>query len=176
MTPAQRSAFGQRLVLFPQGQPDSQEHRDRCAELVFWCGGDVDRFIDSPTETLDAFASYLGRIKGVPGDQVLVALTRTSPLALTVVDTRRRLEAWLPILRAARWIVYLDRSFDPFFEATATRYGHLSGSLAEAPVWVGPGDTPFLVLDSDLRDRRAVDESLDELDGLILGRSGTWVR
>ncbi len=174
MFPVPRSAFGQRLVLFPQGQPELQPHRDRCAELAFWCGGDVDRFIDSPTDTVEAFASYVARVRDAPGDQTLVVLTHTTPLALAVVDVRRRLEVRLPTLRAARWVVYLDQALDPFFEATAIRYGHLTAPLEAAPVWVGPDRSPYLVLDSELQDRKAVDASLDELDGLILGRSGTW--
>lgn len=166
--------FEQRVVLFPQGQLGSAAQRDRCAQLLLWCGGDVGRVIDAPVASVDGFAEYVGRIKGIREgmEQVLVVLTRTNPLALTVVDSRRRMEGRLPVLRTARWVIYVDLEQDPFFEATALRLGHLTGELWEAPLWVGPQDMPFLVLSPKVRDRQRVCEGLEELDEAILSKSG----
>lgn len=169
-------ASERRLVLFPQGQPEVKEHRDRCAEFAFWCGGDVGRFIDAPIQSIDAFAEYLRRIRGVRGEQTLVVLTCTNPLALAVVTLRRRLENHFPELRAARWMIYLDCERDPFFEAMALRSGHLTGELAEAPIWVGPQDSPYVVMWSEIRNRRVVEASIEQLDDLVLAASGEWPR
>jgi hypothetical protein len=165
--------FEQRVVLFPQGQV-SAEQRDRCARLLLWCGGDVARVIDSPISSVEGFAEYLGRIKGIREgtEQVLVVLTRTNPLALTVVDARRRMEGRLSVLRTSRWVIYVDPEQDPFFEAMALRHGHLTGELWEAPLWVGPQDMPFLVLSPAVRERRQVCEGLEALDEAILSKSG----
>jgi len=167
-------AFDRRLVLYPQGQASRAEHRARCSELVLWCGGDIGRVIDSPSASVNAFASYILRIKGIREgtEQVMVVLTSTNPLALTVVDLRRRLETQIPSLRTARWLIYLDPESDPFFEASAIRLGHLTGPLDEAPVWLGPQDSPFLVLSTRLRNRRFVCQGLEELDESILMRFG----
>jgi hypothetical protein len=167
-------AFDRRLVLFPQGQLAGEEQRSRCDELILWCGGDVGRVIDAPVDTVDAFASFLQRIRGVRdgSEQVMVVLTNTNPLALTVVDLRRRLEARLPSLRTARWMIYVDPESDPFFESSALRLGHLTGPMQEAPLWIGPQDSPYLVLGARVRDRRFVCQALDELDESILLRSG----
>lgn len=166
--------FEQRVVLFPQGQLGRDEQRDRCLQLLLWCGGDVGRVIDAPISSVDGFAEYVGRIKGIREgtEQVLVVLTRTNPLALTVVDSRRRMEGRLSALRTARWVIYVDPSQDPFFETMALRHGHLTGELREAPLWVGPQDMPFLVLSPEVRDRRRVCEGLEELDEAILSKSG----
>jgi hypothetical protein len=102
----------------------------------------------------------------------MVVLTNTNPLALTVVDLRRRLEARLPSLRTARWMIYVDPESDPFFESSALRLGHLTGPMQEAPLWIGPQDSPYLVLGARVRDRRFVCQALDELDESILLRSG----
>lgn len=167
-------AFDRRLVLFPQGQLVDEEHRDRCVRFALWCGGDVGRVIDSPVSSLEMFTNYLSRIRGLEDgtEPALVVLTRTNPLALTVVDLRRRLESRLPALRTARWMIYLDPDSDPFFGTMALRLGHLTGELSEAPIWIGPQDSPFLVLSSTMRNRDLVCASLDELDEAILAASG----
>jgi hypothetical protein len=169
-------AVERRLTLFPHGQVLEPDHRDRCAELALWCGADLERFIDAPVLSADAFARYVGRIAAVRRTQALVVLTKTNPLALMVVESRRRLERLLPELRMSRWMIYLDRKSDPFFMATATRLGHLTGQIDEAPIWVGPGDAPYLVLDSEMRDREFVRQAIAELDTLILAESGEWPR
>lgn len=134
----------------------------------------MERVIDAPISTVEGFAEYLGRIKGIREgtEQVMVVLTRTNPLALTVVDSRRRMEARLPVLRTSRWIIYIDPEQDPFFETMASRHGHLTGELREAPLWVGPQDMTYLVLSPAVRERRQVCEGLAELDEAILGKSG----
>lgn len=169
-------ASERRLVLFPQGQPAAGPHRDRCAELAFWCGGDVGRFLDSPTQTIDAFARYLRRMRGVQGAQTLVVLISTAPLALAVVDLRRRLQGLFPELRTARWMIYWDPELDPFFPSMALKFGHLSGELAEAPIWIGPEDLPYVVMMPTLCNRGVVEAAMEELDTLILAASGEWPR
>lgn len=176
VTPAFSIAAERRLTLFPQGQLLEPEHRDRCAELALWCGGDVERFIDAPVVSVDAFARYVGRIAAIRKTQALVVLTKTNPLALTIVEPRRRLERLLPELRTSRWIIYLDQKADPFFLTMATRLGHLTGGINEAPIWVGPGDAPYLVIDSEVRDHELIRQAVSELDELILAASGEWPR
>jgi len=166
---AASNAFERRLVLFPQGQPENAEDRCYCAQFAFWCGGDVSRFIDAPTDSVEKFASHVSRITAIYGDQTLIVLTRTNPLA-DIVNLRSRLEARIPKVRGARWIIYLDTNTDPLFESTAMRLGHLTGKLSDAPVWIGPHDTHYLVVESRTVERSLVHESLLELDQLIRNR------
>ncbi len=174
MTVALPIAFDKRLTLFPQGQPSEPDRRDRCAELALWCGGDIGRVIDDPVASLDGFGAYLERIRGLREgtEAALVVLTQTNPLALTVVDLRRRLEGRIPSLRTARWMIFLDPREDPFFATMALRLGHLTADLEEAPIWIGPQDSPFLVLSPNIHNRKLVCASLEELDEAILSKSG----
>jgi hypothetical protein len=166
---AASNTFERRLVLFPQGQPEDAEDRCYCAQYAFWCGGDVSRFIDAPTDSIEKFASHVGRISAIYGDQTLVVLTRTCPLA-EIVNLRSRLEASIPKLRGARWLIYLDTNADPLFERMAMRLGHLTGKLSDAPVWFGPHDTHYLVVESRTSERQVVHESLLELDQMVRSR------
>lgn len=174
MTFALSLAFERRLTLFPQGQPSQGEPRDRCAQCCLWCGGDIARVLDAPIATLDVYASYLQRIKGLLDgtEPALVVLTQTNPLALTVVDVRRRLENRIPALRTSRWVIYWDPDSDPFFGTMASRSGHLTGEPDEAPLWIGPSSSPFLVLMPSLRSRDLVRAGLAKLDEAILAASG----
>jgi len=106
-------------------------------------------------------------------------LTRTNPLALTVIDLRRRLETSVPALQRAAWNVFLDVALDPFFLPEATQLGHLADDLIEAPVWFGPEGSPYLVLATRLHDRETVELKLREFDRAMLsrtGRSDSWAK
>ena len=168
-----RVKVDRRLVLYPYGPPDDDRNRERCAQLVLWCGGTVDRTLDNADQAMDRYISYLSRIRGLRDatENALVVLTRTIPLPLTVVELRARMEGAIPALRSARWVLYVDDERDPFFEKNALQLGHLTGALSEAPLWVGPRGCPFLVLSPLVRDRSAVDLALDELDELVAGTS-----
>lgn len=163
--PSPKRRAERRLVLFPHGQPDSLHHRSLCSEYVIRCGGDLARVIDAPSDAVDRFAAYVSRIRGLRegAEQALVVMTRTNPLALTIIDGRKRLEAVVPALRRALWVIYVDPEQDPFFLSTAERYGTLGGALDAAPIWVGPGPARFLVLSSQVRDGDLVSARADEL-------------
>ena len=75
----------------------------------------------------------------------------------------------------ARWLLYVEPDSAPFFQTEASRLGHLTGDLDEAPLWIGPQDSPYLVLSSRLKERDLVCSSLDELDESILAASGERV-
>jgi len=115
-------------------------------------------------------------MRGVQGAQTLVVLISTAPLALAVVDLRRRLQGLFPELRTARWMIYWDPELDPFFPSMALKFGHLSGELAEAPIWIGPEDLPYVVMMPTLCNRGVVEAAMEELDTLILAASGEWPR
>lgn len=114
---------------------------------------------------MDRYASYVARIRGLRegSEQALVVLTRTNPLALTIIDGRKRLEAVVPALRRALWAIYVDPEEDPFFLSTAERYGTFGGALDSAPVWVGPGPARFLVLSPLVGGADLVDARVQEL-------------
>ncbi len=156
--PSVRARVERRLVLFPHGQPEAPRHRTLCSEFAMRCGGDLARVIDAPSDTVERFAAYVSRIRGLRegAEQALVVMTRTNPLALTVIDGRKRLEAAVPSLRWALWAIYVDLEQDPFFLSTAERYGTLGGALDAAPIWVGPGPARFMVLSSDVGDGELV--------------------
>jgi len=164
-TPSAKPRTERKLVLFPHGQPESIKHRTLCSEYVLRCGGDLSRVIDAPSDSVERFASYVSRIRGLRegAEAALVVLTRTNPLALTVIDGRKRLEAAVPTLRRALWAIYIDPDEDPFFLSTAERYGTLGGAMDTAPIWVGPGPSRFLVMSSLVRQGDLITERAQEL-------------
>lgn len=135
-----------RLVLFPQG-PARYEHRDACSALVVALGGDLRRIIDGPFPTLDRFVLHLARARVVSASEPpLIVLTRTLPLSLSVVSTRRHLERLIPELSDARWTIFVDVEADRFFEQSACALGLLDRPFDEAPTWHGPSGQSFVVL------------------------------
>jgi len=153
------------MVLFPHGQTDSLRHRSLCSEYALRCGGDLARVIDAPSDTVDRFASYVSRIRGLRdgSERALVIMTRTNPLALTVIEARKRLESMVPSLRRALWVIYVDPDVDPFFLSTVERHGTLGGPLEAAPIWVGPGPMRFLVVSPQVRDADVVSERVAQI-------------
>jgi hypothetical protein len=104
-------------------------------------------------DTLDRFIAYLSRIRDFNAGHVepLVVLTKTNPLPLAILHTRRRLERALPALHHARWMIYLRPEEDPFFDSSAA-LGWLVGELHTAPVWVGPNMERFVVISKQVDD------------------------
>ena len=167
-----------RLVLFPHGQPAALPHRNRCLELLLRAGGDLGRIIDAPAGRIEQFATYCSRIRGIREgtEQVMVVLTRTNPLALTVLDTRSRLEAKLPMLRHALWVIFFSPEDDPFFMASAERLGQVHGKLAGAPFWEGPRGRRFLVLSPMVKDERVIGDRVRQWDLSDLSETGErWI-
>lgn len=118
------------------------------------CGGDLDRIIDGPAASIDGFGRHVARLSIVrtARELPLVVLTRTNPLAMNLVGARRALEAAVPSLARALWLVFFDPTHDPFFVDTARRLGHLDGDVGGAPLWSGPDGFRFLVLGPQVAD------------------------
>lgn len=154
------------MVLFPFGQPEARTHRSRCTDFAIRCGGDLSRIIDAPNDTIEQFGAYLWRIRGLRegAEHALVVVARGKPLALIASDARRQLESWVPALRQAVWMMYLDPEDEPHFLSTAERFGRLSGPLDTAPIWVGPGLTRFIVASPLVTNLHRVADRITEID------------
>ncbi|MBI5536396.1 MAG: hypothetical protein HY898_26985 [Deltaproteobacteria bacterium] len=142
-----------RIVLFPYGQPATDRHRDRCAEIFLSLGGDIHRVIDGPFASLDRFVAYVRRIPVIhDGTECpIVMLTNTNPLALMVVNARRKLERSVPGLERATWVLCIDKEADPFFAHIAASVGTFEKNRAGEIVWHGPEGTAYLVVTVDGR-------------------------
>ncbi len=161
-----------RFLLFPQGLPPMGEGRDGCLELAHRAGGDLERVIDAPSRSIEAFAHHLGRMRLVleARERALVVLWHTNPLGLTVLHTRRSFNNLVGALASALWAVYLDPAEDPFFLEAAAELGTLDVPLDEAPIWTASDSERFLILspaigrDIDLMSRvRCLDQG-EELE------------
>lgn len=127
-------------------------------------GGDVQRVIDGPFATIDRFTRYISRITAIAeGARPIVVLTRTIPLAMTVLNARRKIESALPAMEEATWAIFVDPAEDPFFEAAARKIGSLSDTFAKAPIWYGPSEENFLILSPQVDDPRLVRDREEEL-------------
>lgn len=134
-----------RVVLFPYGQPPKAAHRDACAEFLLRAGGDLSRLIDGPFRNIETFCGYVRRIDGVADGSrpPIIVVTRTNPLALSVVHARRKIEAAIEALRAATWVLFVDPHEDPFFGDNARRIGNLQEAAGR---WQGPEGTDYVIL------------------------------
>lgn len=136
----------------------------------------MQRVIDGPFPTIDRFVRHVSRIPAIrAGIRPIVVLTRTIPLAMTVLNARERIEAGLPQLRHATWAIFFDAAEDPFFEAAVRKFGDLQGQLHEAPIWVGPGQARFVILSPEVKDPGLVRKRSQELDAILAGNE-PWKR
>lgn len=135
-----------RIVLFPHGQSARPDLREHCASFFIRHGGDVARVIDGPFENVRQCMDRVQRIaaiaKGV--ERPIIIFTQSNPLAL-VLSARRTMEGGVPGLRAATWVILVDRAEDPFFERNARNLGTLGQSGAE-DTFAGPDGASFLIL------------------------------
>ncbi len=150
------------LALVPYGWPPG----DVAQATLLACGGDVERVIDRPADDLARFIAHVGRLPAVRDEAAhepaIVFLTRTSPIPLTVVSARRTLEAKLPSLRRAAWVLFVRAEDDPFFEQGAEQLGLLSAAMTDSPIWIGPDATAYLVT-TEKSDLSLLPERMTEL-------------
>lgn len=143
-----------RLTICPQGLPADPTVREACVAVLLRAGADAQRIIEGDGWPLDRFAAHLGRLQalrgagGAVGSAPLVVLTRTNPVALAVLQTRRQIEESVPELERAAWLVFHDPALDPFFESSVAGIGTLEEGVdwASAPVWSAPHGYRFLIV------------------------------
>ncbi len=137
-----------RIIICPHGLPCRLEAREHCSRLVLRCGGDLERVIEGVSGALERFLTHVSRIRAVAADgpRPLVLLTRTNPLGLAILQTRRAMEDAVPALADADWTIFVDECDDPFFMEAAGRLGTMVGDAASAPLWFAPHHQRFLVL------------------------------
>ncbi len=167
------------LLLCPFGQPTAPGLREYWETQLRGLGADFSRVIDGPTTSVQHFAKHLGRVAVLrnPRTRVIVALSRTQPLAISLLGSRRTLAGAAPALAQASWVVFLDPRQDSTFEAAARQLGELDGSLEDAPVWTSPSSERFLILSPRVSDvgglpaRLAVLQYGEEPDTAIIPRT-----
>ncbi|MBE7480972.1 MAG: hypothetical protein HS104_13445 [Polyangiaceae bacterium] len=138
-----------RLTLCPQGLPAAPAAREACMAVLLRAGADAQRVIDGEGWSIERFAAHVARLKVLRGQysSPLVVLTRTNPLALAVLQTRRVLEDAVPELERAPWLVYHDPAVDPFFESAVAGLGSVEDvDWPLAPIWYAPHAQRFLIL------------------------------
>lgn len=141
------SRLSQKLVLYPQGYPESTNARALCAELVHHCGGDSQRTFDMKRSTPEQTLDHAARIRAFQdaGRGALCVLHRTRDLD-GLVQLRAAFEARVPLASTAVWAIYWDPNQDPDFLARAQEQGVLIGDLAEGAIFRHASGLEFLVL------------------------------
>ena len=154
------------LVLLPYGLPSEDAERERCLALLLALGADIARMIDCFGGDLERFTAHAARLSVLrsPGQTPpIVVLTRTAPLALTVVACRRTLESAVPALALATWVIWQSAEEDPFFEPAARESGVLTGSLDVAPIWASNARSAYLVVSRSVRDLSVLPQRIEQL-------------
>lgn len=116
--------------------------------VVLRAGADTRRLIEGDGWPLERFAAHVARLQALRGVAAgpLVVLTRTNPIALAVLQTRRVLEEAVPELERAVWIVFHDPALDPFFETAVAGLGSVEDvAWSMAPIWYAPHGQRFLI-------------------------------
>lgn len=134
-----------RVIVLPQGPPADAGAREACLALLLRAGGDLQRVVEGVDPGSERAVRVLARLPGIgsSGAAPLVALTRCNPIALAVVQARLALEARVPALARAAWLLFVHD--DPFFADAAAHLGALDRPLPELPIWTCEAGA-FLVL------------------------------
>lgn len=121
---------------------------ERCTDLLLRCGADLQRITEGRDWTVERFTNHIRRMPAVAGNGIapLVLLTRTNPLALAVLQTRRVLEEAVPGLARASWIIFHDEQDDPFFVGAASELGSFDVAYEHGPIWTTSSEQRFLIL------------------------------
>jgi hypothetical protein len=150
-----------RVVIAPQGMPAESSGRERCSELLLRCGADLSRIIEGPRPTPGQFAEYVAGIRDVRDAMApaLILLTRISP-ARNLVEIRDALEARVPSLTNAPWLLFADPLVEPDCIDGLRALGKLEGAIWDAPTWTDEDGGRYLVLSPHLR--KTVELTLSE--------------
>ena len=149
-----------KLTLLPYGPPPSTpESQEKCRGLLLYCDADLDRIHDkvwrSPAryslppgvkrrefDQLESFLDFARRLTALrsPLLSAMVVLTQTCPIHRMVIQARQRIEAELPTLARALWVIYAD----PYLDASPRRQ-HLGPETGPfRPPRCGAGGCPDL--------------------------------
>ncbi|NRA32957.1 MAG: hypothetical protein HRU17_06405 [Polyangiaceae bacterium] len=151
-------------ILLPQGVPKVAASWRLLSELLVSCGGDAERVIDEPNDSVDGYLDHLARMPFAKSDRESSLVVFTDVLPLTeVVKIRAKMVSRFPRWKDTLWFLYVEPMIDQEFAIAAKGLGSLTGDLAEAPIWTSGSDERFLVLSAGSKVRDAVPARLDEL-------------
>ena len=137
-----------RVVFSPYGPPQHSETAERYSGALLQCGADLQRIFDDPRGSVAAYAQHVCAIRALANRELsaLVVLTRCVPVLESVVGARRVLEAKIPALENAAWLIYCDPLREPSSFTALSQGGTLEDDLERAPIWKGPDGLRYLVL------------------------------
>ena len=140
-----------RIVLCPQGLPQNADARERALGLLLACGADLGRIVENGKRSVELFADHVAAIRNVRdgSEPVLVVLSRVTP-ARELAEIRRVLEARIPALETAPWVLVADPETEPTAIEELSAIGRLDGAIWDAPRWRGPDGLRYLVLSPHL--------------------------
>lgn len=148
-----------RIVLFPHGPAQTPKAQQILTGLLIACGTDHARFIDARfpathTETgPERYMRYIGRSHLNSSDlsQAMIVLTKTNPLVMAIMQTRRQMIKSFPVLRTGLWIIFADHEENPFLLSNLDdlRLGTLDDIQSPAPIWRDTYDLEYLVIPRD---------------------------
>jgi hypothetical protein len=108
--------------------------------------------IEGPRPKPSQFADFVATIRDVRDALApsLVLLTRLTPIK-GLVELRTALEARVPALASAPWVLYADPLVEPDCIDGLRATGQLVGTLWDAPRWTDEDGGHYLVLSPHLR-------------------------
>ena len=155
-------------ILLPQGVPTVAASWRLLSELLVSCGGDIERVIDEPNDSVDGYLDHLARMPFAKSDRESSLVVFTDVLPLTeVVKIRSKMASRFPQWKDTLWFLYVEPMIDQEFAIAAKGLGSLTGDLAEAPIWTSSSGERFLVLSAGSKVRAALSGRLDELSRVV---------
>lgn len=137
------------IVLLPNGQPAAENERKALEALVFHCGGDLRRIIDSPSGSIDRFVRHIERINDLRRSNLpaIVVITDVLRVELTLLRARDQMCAAIPELKNALWCIFAGTECLPRLFTTLREFSRMEAEDGnESRLCITSSGDTFLIL------------------------------
>jgi hypothetical protein len=128
--------------LLPQGWPEEDSEREALTRVLLAAGADIERLLDEPTNSPDAFVRHATRMPFLRYGREcpMVAFAPRNNDADELLAFRSMLLSAVGSLRETTWLVYLSTEVRSSFQRAAIHYGDLYDARGGLLTWhVPPG-------------------------------------
>ncbi len=157
------------VVIYPQGQPESEDARDNLAKILISCGADPMRHIDHTYSSLDEaraferYAKYVRYLDDQTLTNAIVLLHKTESVPYGILQPRQKLVGAIPQLKTALWCIYIDPERDPLVISNLQNVGEVFGLRGQEQVFVDYRRNIYLLLRSDCKSMEVLNENAKQI-------------
>lgn len=162
--------MGDRMVLFPHGpirdprDLGNAKYAESYFEQLHACGADLQRMLDQEPNSGDGdavvfFTQYICRnvrrtgLSDLDLQNAIVVLTEISSPMLTLLGARDKMTEEIPALKAALWMIVVNREIDPFIFDNLHGLGDVIEESSPAPYFIDGFNRHYLLLMKECQGR-----------------------